>query len=96
MRCMVCGAEMTLTNVVRDETTAVAGFQRHSFLCPSCNDVEHRLIFAKPEDEARDAAEGDSLAAHPAPPISPTADGQGEGGPPAGLLRRVLGRLRGG
>jgi hypothetical protein len=93
---MACGAEMTLIDVARDETVAIAGFQRHSFLCPSCNDVEHRLMFAKPEDEAGGGAKADSLAAHPAPPISPTADGQGGGGPPAGLLRRVLGRLRGG
>jgi hypothetical protein len=93
---MACGAEMTLIDVVRDETIAIDGFQRHSFLCPSCNDVEHRLIFAKPGDETGGRAKGAPLAAHPAPPISPTADGRGESGPPAGLLRRVLGRLRGG
>jgi hypothetical protein len=33
MRCMACGAEMILTNVVQDETMAVPGFEHQTFMC---------------------------------------------------------------
>jgi hypothetical protein len=32
MRCMACGAEMILTNVVQDETMAVPGFEHQTIL----------------------------------------------------------------
>ncbi len=62
MRCMACGTDMILTNVVSDETMVVAGFQHHTFMCSACNDIEHRLIFAKTEDIGVEAV----LAAHTA------------------------------
>ncbi|HKA79780.1 MAG TPA: hypothetical protein VKD43_07080 [Xanthobacteraceae bacterium] len=50
---------MLLMQTVQDETMAVAGFERHTFMCSSCHDVENRLTFAKP-------AEQPTLAAAPA------------------------------
>jgi hypothetical protein len=47
MRCMVCGAEMILTNVVQDDTMEVAGFDHHTFTCSECQDVEERLVLPK-------------------------------------------------
>ena len=43
MRCMACGTDMILTNVATDDTMPVFGFQRHSYMCPSCHDTEQRL-----------------------------------------------------
>jgi hypothetical protein len=45
MRCMVCGAEMRLTQSVPDETMLVPGFEHHTLVCPSCHDEEQRLVF---------------------------------------------------
>ena len=45
MRCMVCGAEMRLTQSVPDETMLVPGFEQHTLFCPSCHDEEQRLVF---------------------------------------------------
>ena len=47
MRCMACGTDMILTNVATDDTMPVFGFQRHSYMCPSCHDTEQRLVFDK-------------------------------------------------
>jgi hypothetical protein len=67
MRCMACGAEMVLMNAVRDDTMAVAGFEHHTLQCPSCNDIERRLVF-NPESAAK-AAEPAQVDV--APPVSP-------------------------
>ena len=47
MRCMVCGAEMRLTQSVPDETMLVPGFEHHTLVCPSCQDEEQRLVFVR-------------------------------------------------
>src|SRR5215203_7222391 len=44
MRCLACGADMTLVNVVVDDTM-MSGFERHTFRCSSCGDIEQRLAF---------------------------------------------------
>jgi hypothetical protein len=44
MRCMACGAEMILLNVVQDDTMAVPGFEHHTFICSECHDVERRFF----------------------------------------------------
>src|SRR5712691_11164992 len=66
MRCMACGAEMVLMNVVEDNTISVSGFEHHTFMCSECHDTERRLMFA------RHAHEGDAAPTleHPEPPIS--------------------------
>jgi hypothetical protein len=47
MRCMLCGADMRLIEVVPDDTAMVAGYERHTLQCTSCNDVERRLVFSR-------------------------------------------------
>jgi hypothetical protein len=90
MRCMVCGAEMILTNVVRDDAMALLGFERHSFRCSSCHDVDRRLVFIK--HGRQDDAE--PMPLHAAPPIAPSSPVQNEQIAAAGFFRRVLAKLR--
>ncbi len=51
MRCMACGAEMILMNVVEDVSMPVPGFERHAYACSLCHDTEERLIFNKRDKE---------------------------------------------
>ena len=44
MRCLACDAEMKLVEVVV-EHTMIEGFERHIFMCTSCNDIERRFVF---------------------------------------------------
>jgi hypothetical protein len=50
MHCLVCGSEMRLDQVAGDESVSVSGFERRTFRCPSCGDVEHRLAFNRRHD----------------------------------------------
>ena len=68
MRCMACGAEMALMNVVQDDTMAVSGFEHHTFMCSGCGDVEQRLVFAKPGEPSSSHAASPVLA-KPAEPL---------------------------
>jgi hypothetical protein len=68
MRCMACGAEMALMNVVQDDTMAVPGFEHHTFMCSGCGDVEQRLVFAKP-GEPLPSTEASPVVAKPAEPL---------------------------
>jgi hypothetical protein len=106
MRCMACGAEMALMNVVQDDTMAVSGFAHHTFMCSGCGDVEQRLVFTKPGEPLPAAApakpaDPQPLPLHAAPPISPVPGARSEPTPaaapipPAGILQRVFARLRG-
>jgi hypothetical protein len=51
MRCMACGTDMILTNVITDDTMPVSAFQRHSYTCLNCHDTEERLVFDKHSQE---------------------------------------------
>jgi hypothetical protein len=89
---------MILMKAVRDDTMAVAGFEHHTFMCSSCDDIERRLIFTRP-DEQGDAGPMSVAAAmpvHSAPPISPPPSDLNERTVAAtpGILRRVLTKLR--
>ena len=68
MRCMICDSEMLLMNVVPDDTMPVAGFERRTFMCSSCHDVEQQLAFVRPVDESNvepvPIDEAPSIAAH--------------------------------
>jgi hypothetical protein len=70
MRCMACGAEMRVVQVVPDETLEVPGYEHHTLQCSGCNDVEQRLVFNR-AGTARAAAE--PVAESVAPPIPPPA-----------------------
>jgi hypothetical protein len=52
MRCMVCNAEMILMKVVQDDTMPVPGFERRTFMCSACHDVEGRLVFVRPGQQS--------------------------------------------
>jgi len=45
MRCMDCGAEMRLVDVVGDPTMMVRGFEHHTFECAACRVIERRRVF---------------------------------------------------
>jgi hypothetical protein len=100
MRCLACGANMILVNVVRDDTMAVAGFEHHTFMCSECHDVERRLAFNKPGVQESPAPVeitppiSPPLAPISAPPLVPQAPAS-ERSAVAGLFTRVLARLRG-
>ncbi len=74
MRCMVCDAEMILIKVVQDDTMPVPGFERRTFMCSACHDVERHLAFVK-QGRERDS---EPMPVHAAPPIS---DGQSDNEP---------------
>ena len=44
MRCLVCGAEMQLLEVIPDNTMPVSCYEQQAFKCPGCHDVERRLV----------------------------------------------------
>jgi hypothetical protein len=95
MRCMACGAEMILMNVVQDETMPVPGFEHRTFMCSACHDVERRLAFTR-QDENRQDPIPVPMPVHAAPPIVPaeTAHEDTITAPVAGLLWRVVAKLR--
>ena len=82
MRCMVCGAEMILTNVVQDDTMEVAGFDHHTFTCSECQDVEERLVFTKQNRES----DTEPMLEQAAPPVAPASTVQDEPVAASGLL----------
>jgi hypothetical protein len=45
MRCVVCGVEMHLVQVARENALTVPGYEQHTFQCPGCDEVERRLVF---------------------------------------------------
>ena len=47
MRCILCGEEMRLLQVVEEMTMMVTGYEKHSFECSGCREVEQRLVFTK-------------------------------------------------
>jgi hypothetical protein len=91
MRCMACGAEMILMNVVPDDTMTVPGFEHHTFRCSDCHDVERRLVFTK---QGRESDVG-PVPVHKAPSIAPASPAQDEPIAAPGLFRRVVAKLRG-
>jgi len=44
MRCLLCGAEMRLEEEAEIKTVPVSEFQRYTFKCSVCGDVEQRLL----------------------------------------------------
>ena len=47
MRCVTCGEEMRLVQIVEDKTKMVAGYEQHMLECSGCGEAEHRLVFNK-------------------------------------------------
>jgi hypothetical protein len=89
---------MILMQAVQDDTMAVPGFERHTFMCSDCHDVEQRLVFIKPVDQG---GETEPVTVHIAPPISPLAvepasPVENERTAHPGILTRMFAKLRGG
>ena len=91
LRCPACGAELILTGVVPDDTARLRGCEHHTFICSACYITERRVVFT------RHGREDDSV------PVLPEAvrrmslplSNQAEQFVSAGLLGRVVSRLRG-
>jgi len=47
MRCLMCAAEMYVTQVVQAGTIPVPGFEHHTLECLECGDIERRLVFTR-------------------------------------------------
>jgi hypothetical protein len=47
MRCLMCAAEMYVTQAVQDATMPVPGFEHHTLECLECGDIERRLAFTR-------------------------------------------------
>ena len=92
MRCMICGAEMTLIGVVEDDTyKLVRGFEHHTYMCSKCGDIERRLAFNKHSKEPNTEA----VPFFSPPPIALALTTQNQRKTAQGLLRRVLAKIRG-
>jgi hypothetical protein len=89
MRCMYCGTEMTLISAVADETMMVSGYQHQTYMCPSCADVEKRFVFRKHDEQPEHGA---APALTPPPVASPP--NQNQAAAEAGLLQRVISKIR--
>jgi hypothetical protein len=94
---------MLLMQSVRDDTMAVPGFEHHTFMCSDCHDVERRLVFVKPADQADpEPMTLEPMTLNAAPSISPATTAEPAPAvedPPAaspGILMRVFAKLRGG
>ena len=92
MRCLMCHAEMILIKAEADETVGVTGFERHTYQCSNCGDVEQRLVFSSKAIGQRAA----DVPPHQAPLVSPPpAAEQPEDTDSPGLWGRTLAKLRG-
>ena len=49
MRCLGCGAEMRLMQVVLDDTRMLPGLERHTFKCTACPEIARRVRFSRPQ-----------------------------------------------
>jgi hypothetical protein len=81
MRCVECGAEMILVNVVQRHTTAAGGLEDHCFKCSGCKEVKQRLVLTR---HGREIDTTPDIV-----PISTVRDDQ-----IADLLRCVLAKIR--
>jgi len=45
VRCIACGENMVLLNVVPDRTMIVPGYERQTLQCSGCGESDHRLVF---------------------------------------------------
>jgi hypothetical protein len=44
MRCCACGTEMLLVKVVPDASMITSGYERYTFQCLGCYEVENHLV----------------------------------------------------
>src|SRR5262245_8063301 len=104
MRCLVCGAEMSLEQVIGQDCPP--GFERRTFVCSVCGDTEQRLAPVQKLEPGTPVAvsivtapsvaplcsEKEFHSAPPAPPASSCLD-KNEVPAPPGLIKRIFGNL---
>ena len=90
MRCMACGGEMVLMNVIEDQTMAASGFERRTFMCSKCGDIERRLAFNKHSGE-RDPETAPVLTS---PIIAPASAIQNKRAAEPGFFSRAVAKIR--
>ena len=91
MRCLACGAEMSLEQVAGDDTMTAPGFAHHTFMCSVCGDTERRLLFTRDVPSSH----ANPVTLHTAPSISPASAVGNDGAQTHGVMRRVFAKLRG-
>ena len=74
MRCVSCGEEMRLLQVVEEMTMMVTGYEKHSFECSGCREVEQRLVFTKRKGPIRRHVQNDAANAS-REPLKPQHEG---------------------
>jgi hypothetical protein len=47
MRCLMCGKEMVLIRAIEDTAMGVPGYERQSWQCSTCLEVEYRFVFTR-------------------------------------------------
>src|SRR5690349_3286905 len=47
MRCMACGEQTLMKEVLHDESAEVTGFEHETLHCPACRTTERRLVFSR-------------------------------------------------
>ena len=87
---MSCGAEMILLKVVEDETMMVRGFERHTYMCSACAEIERRFVFNKRDSER----ERELDAVPPTALLIAPASLQTQPAAPRSLLNRVISKIR--
>jgi hypothetical protein len=68
MRCLVCGAEMRLMQVVQDNTMMVPGYEHHTLQCSGCDEVERRFVFNRESEPAEPVPVRTAYSLEPAVP----------------------------
>jgi hypothetical protein len=77
---------MRLEQVAKDDAIPVSGFERHTFVCSACGDIEQRCVFSS------NLGHHDLVALPAAPPISPSAT-MGEEVDVSSFATRVFAKL---
>jgi hypothetical protein len=90
MRCSACGGELTLTNVIPDDTVAARGVEHHMFICSGCRTTECRVVFTRHGREY-----DEPLPLHGAVRVRPASTSQDEDTSAPGFFSRVIARIRG-
>ena len=80
MQCMVCGGEMRVERIVRDESMAVSGFEHRTLMCVGCGESEERLVFAQDRSLARGEASLSDQIEDPTPVLFAEKTVVAEGG----------------
>jgi hypothetical protein len=72
MRCLACGAEMQLREVVLADIPTMPGFEHHTFRCSACPQVARRLVICRAKMPIVDPP----IPAHPEAPVIQREMGQ--------------------